>query len=221
MAPWESGQREVHEIIQPLEAGRLDPSPGFLLGCSTPGDNGHQPGSNNDSITNSTGPDQRTPSDKSQAMPLELQLIRASEFVRLSADGHFDLETSKVALATIARACRKRGIERALLDLRALRPGLKPVFSPRDLASLVNTFHEIGFTRKQRLAVLYTSDPHGRARMFSFISTIHGWQVRGFASFEDAIFWLSEEQAQEICPPSNYLKPSRARVHPLQTKLRS
>lgn len=148
-------------------------------------------------------------------MPLELQLIRASEFIRLSADGHFDLETSKAALATIARACRKRGIERAMLDLRALRPGPKPIFSSRDLASLVNTFHEIGFTRKQRLAVLYTSDPHARARMFSFISTIHGWQVRGFSSFEDAIFWLSEEPTGDNCLASKTVTSSPARVRPL------
>ena len=145
-------------------------------------------------------------------MPLELQLIRASEFVRLRADGHFDLETSKVALATIARACRKRGVERAMLDLRALRPGLKPVFSARDLAALVNTFHEIGFSRKQRLAVVYTSDPHARARMFSFISTIRGWQVRGFPSFEDAIFWLSEEPVQEDTPILTRPKPTQTRA---------
>lgn len=133
-------------------------------------------------------------------MPLDLELIRASEFIRLGAHGYFDLKASKVALAEIARACHKRGIGRAMLDLRDLHLGPKPVFTPADLAELVNCFHEIGFTSKQRLAVLYSSDPHGRARMFSMISIIHGWHVRGFGSFEDALIWLSQEEVEQVGP---------------------
>ena len=126
-------------------------------------------------------------------MPLELQLIRASEFIRLNAEGHFDLETSKLALANIAWACHKRGIERAMLDLRALRPRAKPMLSRDDLMTLVNTFHCLGFSRRQRLALLYCSDPHGRARLFAFITIMRGWQVRSFTKFEDAMLWLSED----------------------------
>jgi hypothetical protein len=133
-------------------------------------------------------------------MPLELQLIRASEFIRLSAEGHFDLETSILALAKIARACRKRGVERAMLDLRAVQTGPEPVFSPQDLATLVETFQRLGFTRNSRLALLYTSDPHGRARMFSFLSILRGWQVRGFGTFERAMRWLSEDEIGEPGP---------------------
>lgn len=124
-------------------------------------------------------------------MPLELQIIRANEFIRLGAQGHFDLPASKAALAELIRACRKRGLDQALLDLRALRPGPKPVFSPADLVSLVNTFPEVGFNRQLRLAILYHSDPHKRARLFAFLSTLHGWRVRAFGDFEAAILWLS------------------------------
>jgi len=126
-------------------------------------------------------------------MPLELQVIRASDFLRMGAEGHFDLAASKVVLAELAGACRKRGIDRAMLDLRALHPGPKPVFSPTDLAKLVNTFREIGFTQRQRLAVLYSSDPHHRARMFAFIGALRGWHVAAFGDFEEALVWLSDE----------------------------
>src|SRR5262245_36393760 len=102
-------------------------------------------------------------------MPQELQIIRASEFVRMSAQGHFDLPASKAALAELASACRKRGIKHAMMDLRALHFGPKPVFSPADLAALVSTFREIGFTHQERLAILYESDPHRRARLFAFL----------------------------------------------------
>ncbi len=131
-------------------------------------------------------------------MPLDLELIRATEFIKLNAAGQFDLTTSKRALARMARACRKRGIERAMLDLRGVQPGQKPIFSPHDLAELVDTFHQYGFTRNFRLALLYTSDPHGRARLFSFIGIIHGWLVRGFGKFEPAMLWLSEARPREL-----------------------
>lgn len=128
-------------------------------------------------------------------MPMELQIIRAQEFIRLGPKGHFDLKASKAVLVNLAGACCRRGIHQALIDLRALHPGPKPVFSPNDLVVLVNTFREVGFTHKDRLAVLYGSDPHHRARLFAFIAKLRGWSVQAFDSFELAIHWLSDIEA--------------------------
>ena len=133
-------------------------------------------------------------------MPLELQIIRATEFIRVGAHGQFDLAASKAALAKLAGACRKRGIQQAMLDLRALHPGPKPVFSPADLLELVNTFPEVGFTHQLRLVILYHSDPHKRARLFAFLSTIRGWSVRAFGDFEQALHWLSSGQTTPAQP---------------------
>ena len=124
-------------------------------------------------------------------MPTELQIIRAQEFIRLGPKGKVDLKASKTALAVLAYACRKRGINQALLDVREVHLGPKPVFSPRDLSALVHTFHEAGFTLQHRVAVLYRADPHCRARMFAFIAIMHGWTVQAFDSYETAITWLS------------------------------
>jgi hypothetical protein len=126
-------------------------------------------------------------------MPLELQIIRAREFVRLGARGHLDFESSKRALQDLAMACRKRGVDRALLDLRELPPPPEPLFNASELAALVETFRSAGFSRRQRLAVLYRCDPHHGARMFAFIGALRGWKVRAFDDFEKAIFWLSAE----------------------------
>ena len=127
-------------------------------------------------------------------MPFELQVIRAAEFIRVGPHGHLDLAGSKAALAALALACQKRGLNQALLDLRALPVPPKPMFSPAELAALVETFREIGFGPSQRLAILYRSDPHQGARMFAFISRMRGWQVRAFEDFEQAVLWLSEQQ---------------------------
>ena len=146
-------------------------------------------------------------------MPLELQIIRAAEFVRLGAHGHFDLAASKAALAVLVGSCRKRGINQALMDLRALQPGPKPVFTRSDLIALVNTFREIGFTEQQRLAILYQSDPHRRARLFAFLSKLHGWTVQAFSDYEEALHWLSSGQ-EAIAQPARSAagKPLRVRT---------
>ena len=144
---------------------------------------------------------------------MELQVIRASDFIRLTAEGHFDLAASKTVLAQLAGACRKRGIDRAMLDLRALHPGPTPVFSPTDLAKLVGTFREIGFTHQEKLAVLYSSDPFHRARMFAFISKLRGWKVAAFGSFEEAMVWLSEdEKAAAECEAKSDGQPVALRI---------
>jgi hypothetical protein len=131
---------------------------------------------------------------------MELQIIRAREFIRLGAHSRLDLKASKAALAHLAAACAKRGIHQALLDLRALRPGPKPVFSPDDLIAMVKTFHQIGFTPRHRLAVLYNSDPHLRARLFAFIATVRGWKVQAFDNFEEAVTWLSDTEEPSAEP---------------------
>jgi hypothetical protein len=126
-------------------------------------------------------------------MPVELQIIRASEFIRLDPHELLDFAESRKALQLIAHACRKRELDRAVLDLRALPIPAEPLFTPTQLAALVQTFREAGFGKHQRLAVLYRSDPHGGTRAFAFISRIQGWQVRAFEDFEEALLWLSEE----------------------------
>jgi hypothetical protein len=146
-------------------------------------------------------------------MPLELHIIRATDFVVVDPQGHFDLAASKAALALLAGTCRKRGINQALVDLRALQPGPKPVFTPADLVELVNTFKEVGFTHQERLAILYHSDPYKRARLFAFLSTIRGWNVRAFGDFEEALLWLSSGQETPAQPsPSSAAKAIPIRV---------
>jgi hypothetical protein len=132
-------------------------------------------------------------------MPFDVQIIRASEFVRLDPHEHLDFEGSKEALRTIARACRKRAIDRAIMDLRTLPIPAKPLFTRDELSALVGTFHDAGFTQNQRLAVLYRQDPHQGIRKFAFIGTLKGWHVRAFTDFEKALGWLCEEPVE---PPS-------------------
>jgi hypothetical protein len=145
-------------------------------------------------------------------MPLELEIIRATEFVRMGAQGKFDLAASKSALATLAEACRKRGIDQAVVDLRATQSGPNPVLTPADLAELVRIFPDVGFDRRRlRLAILYRSDPHKRARLFAFLSTLHGWSVSAFGDFEAAVLWLSGGE-----PPAAASRAAGKQVIPIR-----
>jgi hypothetical protein len=126
-------------------------------------------------------------------MPVELQVIRASEFVCLDADELLDFEASKKVLQGLAMACRKRGLERAMLDLRAIPVPARPHFTTTELAALIGTFRDAGFSRHQRLAVLYQYDVHGGIRNFAFFGKMRGLQVQAFREFETALQWLSAE----------------------------
>jgi hypothetical protein len=123
-------------------------------------------------------------------MPLELQIIRPPDFIRMGSLGTIDFESSKEALRQLAFTCRKRGIFRAILDVRDICVPTKPLLTTTQLAALVDTFREAGFTTSQRLAVLYRKDPHHGVRMFAFISSLKGWRVRAFDEFEKALMWL-------------------------------
>lgn len=120
-------------------------------------------------------------------MPLELQLIRAREFIRIGPHGKVDLAESRLILEALSSACQKRGIERALLDVRDVWSD----FGPEELAACIQMFHEIGFPHVKRLALLYAGDPHRRVRTFAMIASLRGWSVRAFENFEEAFEWLS------------------------------
>src|SRR6185312_15030389 len=123
-------------------------------------------------------------------MSVQLEIIRAAEFIRFGGKGEFDLVATCAALHALAEACKRRGMSRALLDGRNARAEL----SPNELAAIVNAFCEIGFTKDLRLAILHSADRYQRARLFAFISRIKGWNVRAFGDFEQAMYWLSKEE---------------------------
>jgi hypothetical protein len=134
-------------------------------------------------------------------MPMALQIIRANEFVRLDINEHLDMEASKRALQGLAQACRKRGLDRAMVDLRGLPIPSKPLFTPQQLAELVEIFHEAGFTKKQRLAVVYEWDTYGGVRNFTSFSRLRGLQVQAFQEFDRAMDWMSEGQEPAAAKP--------------------
>lgn len=126
-------------------------------------------------------------------MPIELHIIRASEFICVDAGEQLDFEESKKALMGLAIACQRRGLDRAMIDLRDLHVPDQRRFTNAELAALVGAFREAGCSRNLRLAVLYRRDVYGDLRNFTFFSRMRGLQVQAFHNFESAIHWLWKE----------------------------
>jgi len=126
-------------------------------------------------------------------MPVELQIIRACEFVRLGARGEFDFESTLTVLKTLAAACHKRGVERALLDVRGATSNL----TPKELATLVGAFAKDAGSKRFRLAILHTEDQNYRAKLFAFFSAMRGRKVKAFEDFEESLVWLSTPDDKE------------------------
>src|SRR5215469_10572753 len=134
-------------------------------------------------------------------MPIALHIFRANEFIRLDATEHLDFEASKHVLESLAFACRKRGLDCAMLDVRTVPVPAKPAFTEKELAALIGAFRDAGFSRRHRLAVLYRHDVHGGIRTFAFLSKMRGLQVHAFNDFEKALEWLSEGQEDLAVQP--------------------
>ena len=116
-------------------------------------------------------------------VPLELEIIRACEFIRAGAQGYPNMEASPRQSPGTGRGLPPAWNRSSIARCPRASPGATRLFTPDELAALVNTFHEIGFTYEQRLAVLYSEDPYHGVRMFAFIGALRGWRVRAFSEF--------------------------------------
>lgn len=120
-------------------------------------------------------------------MQLDVELIRAREFIRIGPKGRLDLARSRAILKQLSSACRKRGTEKALVDLRDVHSD----FGPEELASCLELFKEFGSPYIKKLALLHGADDFRRVRTLALMASLRGWDVRAFDSFESAFDWLA------------------------------
>jgi hypothetical protein len=132
----------------------------------------------------------KMPRQQESPMPCNLHIVRAGDFVRLDAHGELDSDASGKILRTIAKTCIDRGIDNALLDVRNFYSNV----TIAQLHDLTRTFYEMGFREKHHLAVLHRYRGGKKAELFAMFAESHGWNVRAFDLFEDAIEWFSEDE---------------------------
>ena len=126
-------------------------------------------------------------------MPIDIEIIRASEFIRMGTHGKFDFESTRAMLLKLTEACGKRRIERALIDIRDASSAL----TRDDLVALAKIFGESVISKRLRVAVLHRSGQGYRAKLFAFLNAVQGRYMRAFETFEKALCWLSTEKDPE------------------------
>lgn len=123
--------------------------------------------------------------------PANVKVIHAHEFVRARPGGVLDLQTSETLLLDIAKAAD--GLDRAevLIDTRRAEGQL----GAADLWFLADRLAKHRHAFSGKTAVLCPIERFDRARFFALLADSKGFDVEAFTSYEEAIAWLSGEEA--------------------------
>jgi len=120
-------------------------------------------------------------------MASNIHIISCRDFLRYDAGGDFDADTTRGALREIADQCICAGLRHAMLDVRDITDA--PTIA--QLFWIADELPALGFSRLDRLAIVYIDQGHGRATFFAKAAHNRGFNVREFTEFEGAFHWLS------------------------------
>jgi hypothetical protein len=111
------------------------------------------------------------------------------EFLRVSMSGRdTDRPPSEVCAAVLAES-RKRNRPRILIELDQNFP-----LSPTSQFRLVTALPRIGFTERERIALVHRTPAMQEANEFiNLVANNHGVLVRNFRGLEPAVAWLRGE----------------------------
>ena len=123
--------------------------------------------------------------------PANVKVIHAHEFVRARPGCVLDLETSEALLLQISKAAE--GLDRAevLIDTRRADGQL----GAADLWFLADRLAKHRHAFSGKTAVLCPIERFDRARFFALLADSKGFDVEAFTSYEEAVTWLSNEDA--------------------------
>lgn len=119
-------------------------------------------------------------------MPTNVKVIRAREFVRARPDGHAYLDRAEQLLAEIAQAGEGLDDFAILVDTREVSGQL----SATELWRLAETLLKFRSTFAKRTAVLCPIEKFDHTRFFTLCADNHGFNIRAFTGYEDAMEWL-------------------------------
>jgi hypothetical protein len=120
-------------------------------------------------------------------MSLNVRVIHASDFLRVCADGHVDIEVGKALLAQVAQAAAPLERFEVLIDIRNAVGRL----SADELHELAGSLIGFRHTFLHRTAVLCPRERFDNARFFSLLAASYGFsRIRAFLDYEDAMEWL-------------------------------
>ncbi|MDB6019027.1 MAG: hypothetical protein JWR19_3516 [Pedosphaera sp.] len=122
-------------------------------------------------------------------MPLNLRIIHSNDFLKTTATGEFDRDTSKQALIQIAAANQAPHNHDVLLDVRNASSHLTML----DIIDLVNLMVANRSSFHHKLAILtHEGAQFDRAKFMELYANNRGFHVAGFDDFEESFSWLTD-----------------------------
>jgi hypothetical protein len=121
-------------------------------------------------------------------MPSNVKVIHAREFIRAQPDGQAHLDNALKLLKDIAQAGEGLEDYEILVDTRSVTGSL----SATDLWTLAERLVRFRKTFARRTAILCPIERFDHARFFSLCADNHGFNIRAFSSYEEAMEWLIE-----------------------------
>lgn len=119
-------------------------------------------------------------------MPANVKVIHSSDFIRARPNGEADMEHAEKLLKDIAAAGAGLDDFDILVDTRHLKGRL----SVTDLWSLAEKLVRFRKTFARRTAVLCPRERFDHTRFFALCAENRGFNMRAFASYEEAMEWL-------------------------------
>jgi hypothetical protein len=119
-------------------------------------------------------------------MAINLRIIHAPDFIKVTPDGRIDLEKSKQHLKQVASAAAPLTDYEIIIDTREAQIEM----SPADLWYLAAELSTLGETFFRKTAVLCPLERFDQAGFFALCAQNRGFRVSAFSSYEEAVEWL-------------------------------
>lgn len=121
-------------------------------------------------------------------MPYDFRMIRGKDFIRLDAEGHFDMAATRRMLLDVIWACARSRMGRVLLDVRDASTTL----TAAQVVQLAEVCREVSpSTEEHKIAILNRpQDELDRAAIVAEVAAGHGWNIAVFRDFEESFDWL-------------------------------
>jgi hypothetical protein len=115
-------------------------------------------------------------------MHYDFRMIRGKDFLRLDAQGHFDMAATRNMLRDTIWACTQSKMGRVLLDIRDASTTL----TTAQMFQLAQVCQEVSpTTEEHRIAILNRpTDDLDRAETVANAAAEHGWNIAVFRDFE-------------------------------------
>jgi hypothetical protein len=121
------------------------------------------------------------------AMDLNIRVIHARDFLKVTSSGAADLETSKKRLLRLAAENAEPRQYDILIDIRQMTS----LLTFTEIAELVDMMVEHRDSFRSKLAILtLPGDGFDRAKFMELYANNRGFHVEAFTNFEETIDWL-------------------------------